>query len=166
MEVDNGIVVDELCRTAVDGIFAAGDVARHLHPLFGSSCASSTGSTRSSRAQPPPVRMLGKGEPYAELHWFWSDQYDANLQYAGHHRDWDELVVRGSLDERRFVGFYLEGGVVALRRLAVETSRAGISARAQALDPVPQVAGRSWLARCATQADRPANARCSSARSA
>ncbi len=54
--------------------------------------------------------LLGKGVPYAEVHWFWSDQYDANIQYTGHHTGWDELVVRGSIDERKFVAFYLVAG--------------------------------------------------------
>jgi 3-phenylpropionate/trans-cinnamate dioxygenase ferredoxin reductase subunit len=50
--------------------------------------------------------MLEKGEPYGEIPWFWSDQYEHNLQYAGFHTEWDELVVRGSMDERNFVAFY------------------------------------------------------------
>jgi 3-phenylpropionate/trans-cinnamate dioxygenase ferredoxin reductase subunit len=50
--------------------------------------------------------MLGKGDPYDEIPWFWSNQYDSNLQYAGFHTEWDELVVRGSMDERDFVAFY------------------------------------------------------------
>jgi 3-phenylpropionate/trans-cinnamate dioxygenase ferredoxin reductase subunit len=50
--------------------------------------------------------MLGKGEPYDEVPWFWSDQYDSNLQYAGFHTEWDDLVVRGSMEERNFVAFY------------------------------------------------------------
>ena len=94
VEVENGIVVDELCRTTVEGICAAGDVARHQHPLFGlvrvehwrNAIEQGAAAARS---------MLGKGVPYAEVHWFWSDQYDANIQYTGHHTGWDELVVRG-----------------------------------------------------------------------
>ena len=111
VEVDNGILVDELCRTSVEGIWAAGDVARHHHPLFGlvrvehwrNAIEQGAAAARS---------MLGKGVPYAEVHWFWSDQYDANIQYTGHHTGWDELVVRGSIDERKFVAFYLVQGVV------------------------------------------------------
>jgi 3-phenylpropionate/trans-cinnamate dioxygenase ferredoxin reductase subunit len=64
--------------------------------------------------------MLGTGQPYDAIPWFWSDQYDANLQYAGFHREWDRLVIRGSLEERSFVAFYLNQGridaVVALNR--------------------------------------------------
>ncbi len=52
--------------------------------------------------------MLGKGEPYDEVHWFWSDQYDYTVHYAGFPGEWDELIVRGSLDDRKFVAFYLK----------------------------------------------------------
>lgn len=111
VDVDDGIVVDEFCRTSVEGIFAAGDVARHHHPVFGTQVRVEHWLNAIEQGGAAARSMLGKGVPYAELHWFWSDQYDANLQYAGHHRDWDELVVRGSLEERRFVGFYVRDGV-------------------------------------------------------
>jgi 3-phenylpropionate/trans-cinnamate dioxygenase ferredoxin reductase subunit len=47
---------------------------------------------------------------YDEIPWFWSDQYDANLQYAGFHTKWDELVVRGQLDSGDFLACYLNDG--------------------------------------------------------
>lgn len=56
--------------------------------------------------------MLGKQQVYNEVHWFWSDQYDYNIQYAGFHDEWDQFVVRGSLEQRDFVGFYLREGRV------------------------------------------------------
>jgi 3-phenylpropionate/trans-cinnamate dioxygenase ferredoxin reductase subunit len=52
------------------------------------------------------------GEPFAEVPWFWSDQYDQHVQYAGWHRTWDAFEVRGSVDDRSFLGFFCEGGVV------------------------------------------------------
>jgi 3-phenylpropionate/trans-cinnamate dioxygenase ferredoxin reductase subunit len=83
--------------------------------------------------------MLGKLSRYDEVHWFWSDQYEHNIQYAGFHTEWEKLVVRGRLEDHKFVGFYLkEGRVVAaiainngrdLRR-AKELIRAGA-----AIDP-------------------------------
>ncbi len=109
--LEDGIAVDERCRTTVDGIFAAGDVAAHWHPVFGERVRVEHWLNAIEQAGAAARSMLGKGEPYAELHWFWSDQYDANIQYAGHHRDWEGLVVRGSLEERRFVAFYLKDGV-------------------------------------------------------
>lgn len=112
LEVDNGIVVDELCRASADGVFAAGDVARHYHPLVGASIRVEHWKNAVEQGAAAARSMLGAAEPYAEVHWFWSDQYDENLQYLGHHTRWDELVVRGSIEERRFVAFYLEGGAV------------------------------------------------------
>jgi 3-phenylpropionate/trans-cinnamate dioxygenase ferredoxin reductase subunit len=111
VELDDGILVDELCRTTVDGIYAAGDDAIE-------------------QGQAAARSMLGKGVPYDNVHWFWSDQYDENLQYTGHHTSWDELVVRGSLAEREFVAFYVEGGVV---RAAVALNRGRDLRRAQGL---------------------------------
>jgi 3-phenylpropionate/trans-cinnamate dioxygenase ferredoxin reductase subunit len=112
VEVENGIVVDDLCRTSVEGIFAAGDVANHMHPLFGRRIRVEHWRNAVEQGAAAARSMLGKGEPYAEVHWFWSDQYDANVQYAGHHTKWDELIVRGSLEERAFVAFYVAGGLV------------------------------------------------------
>ncbi len=113
LAVDNGIVVDELCRASADGVFAAGDVARHRHPLAGGGYLRVEHWQNAVEQGAAAARsMLGVGEPYAATHWFWSDQYADNLQYLGHHERWDELVVRGSLDERRFVAFYREGGAV------------------------------------------------------
>lgn len=53
--------------------------------------------------------MLGRGQPYDAVHWFWSDQYDLNVQYAGFHQAWDEVVVRGALDTGSGIVFYLRG---------------------------------------------------------
>lgn len=110
--LDNGIVVDAYCRTSVDGIYAAGDVANHYHPVFERQVRVEHWQNALKQGAAAARSMLGKGEPYAEVHWFWSDQYDANLQYAGFHTEWDELILRGSLEGRRFVAFYLKEGRV------------------------------------------------------
>jgi 3-phenylpropionate/trans-cinnamate dioxygenase ferredoxin reductase subunit len=56
------------------------------------------------------------------MHSFWSDQFDHKLEYVGHAVRWDRFVVRGSFDERKFVGFYLEAGRL---RAAVGLNRGG-----------------------------------------
>jgi 3-phenylpropionate/trans-cinnamate dioxygenase ferredoxin reductase component len=111
VETDNGIVVDERCRTSVEGIYAAGDVAAHWHPVFRERVRVEHWLNAIEQGAAAARSVLGNREAYAEVHWFWSDQYDANIQYAGHHREWDGLVVRGSLEERRFVAFYMKEGV-------------------------------------------------------
>ena len=112
VDIDNGIVVDEYCRTSVEGIYAAGDVANHYHPVFGRRIR--TEHWRNALDQGPAAArsMLGNGEPYDEVPWFWSDQYDFNLQYAGYHTEWDDLVIRGNMEERNFVAFYRKDGRV------------------------------------------------------
>jgi 3-phenylpropionate/trans-cinnamate dioxygenase ferredoxin reductase subunit len=54
--------------------------------------------------------MMGKRVVYEEVHWFWSDQYDANLQYAGFHTTWEQLVVRGRLDSGSYLACYVNDG--------------------------------------------------------
>lgn len=112
VRLENGIVVDEYCRTNRDGVYAAGDVANHFHPIFGRHIRVEHWQHALKQGAAAARSMLGRREPYDEIHWFWSDQYDANLQYAGFHTTWDQLVIRGSLGERRFVGFYLRDGRV------------------------------------------------------
>ena len=112
VEIDNGIVVDEYCRTNVEGIYAAGDVANHYHPIFGQHIRVEHWKNALKHGPAAAKSMLGDGGPYEEVPWFWSDQYEHNLQYAGFHTEWDELVVRGSLEERSFVAFYRKDGRV------------------------------------------------------
>jgi 3-phenylpropionate/trans-cinnamate dioxygenase ferredoxin reductase component len=104
--IDNGVVVDEYLRTGVEGIYAAGDVANHYHPVFGRRIRVEHWQNALEQGPAAARNMLDKDEPYDEIPWFWSDQYEHNLQYAGFHTQWDELVVRGSMDERNFVAFY------------------------------------------------------------
>jgi 3-phenylpropionate/trans-cinnamate dioxygenase ferredoxin reductase component len=111
-KIDNGIVVDEFCRTTVDGVFAAGDVANHWHPVFGRHVRVEHFDNAIKQGAAAARNMMGRAEPYADPHWFWSDQYDHNLQYSGYAASWDQIVVRGSTEERNFVAFYLEDGVL------------------------------------------------------
>ncbi|HEX2031605.1 MAG TPA: FAD-dependent oxidoreductase [Actinomycetota bacterium] len=110
--VDNGIVVDERCRTSAEGVYAAGDVANHFHPLFGHRMRVEHYDNALKQGVAAARSMLGRGEPFDDPHWFWSDQYEYNLQYAGFAATWDRIVVRGSMEERDFVAFYLKDGRV------------------------------------------------------
>jgi len=112
VHVDNGIVVDDLCRTNVPGVFAAGDVANHYHPVCARQMRVEHWQNGVKQGAAAARSMLGRGQPYDEVHWFWSDQYDANIQYAGFHVPWDQVVVRGSLAERKFLAFFLTAGRV------------------------------------------------------
>jgi 3-phenylpropionate/trans-cinnamate dioxygenase ferredoxin reductase subunit len=107
--LSNGVLVDELCRASAPEVYAAGDVANHLHPVFGRVRVEHyNNAERQGRAA--ARSMLGSTEPYDYIHSFWSDQYEHKLEYVGHAANWDQLVVRGSFQERKLVGFYLLDG--------------------------------------------------------
>ena len=102
----NGVLVDELCRASAPDLYAAGDVANHLHPVFGRVRVEhyNNGEKQGSAAA---RSMLGSTAPYDYIHSFWFDQYEHKLEYVGHATKWDQFVVRGSVEERTLVGFYL-----------------------------------------------------------
>ena len=117
----DGVLVDERCRAGAPDVYAAGDVASHLHPVFGRVRVEHfNNAERMGRAA--ARSMLGSTAPYDYIHSFWSDQYEHKIEYAGHATSWDRFVVRGSLEERRLIGFYLAGGQV---RAAVGLDRGG-----------------------------------------
>ncbi len=120
VQVDNGVVVDEYCQTNVSGVYAAGDVANHYHPLFKRRIRVEHWQNAIKQGAAAARNMLGRHLAYDEVHWFWSDQYDANLQYAGFHSAWEQLVVRGRLGSDSFLACYVNEGridaAVALNR--------------------------------------------------
>ncbi len=121
VEQQNGILTDERCRASAPDVYAAGDVANHLHPLFGRVRVEHYNNGEKMGAA-AARSMLSSTAPYDYLYTFWSDQYEHKIEYAGHVTKWDEFVVRGSLADRKLIGFYLVGGVV---RAVVGLDRGG-----------------------------------------
>jgi 3-phenylpropionate/trans-cinnamate dioxygenase ferredoxin reductase subunit len=119
--LDNGVSVDASCRTNVPEIFAAGDLANHMHPLFGRIRVEHYNNAEKQGAA-AARSALGLAAPFGYVHTFWSDQYEHKLEYVGHVRKWDRFVVRGSAADRKLVGFYLADGVL---RAAVGLNRGG-----------------------------------------
>ena len=121
MAQDNGILVDELCRTSAADIYAAGDVANHLHPVLGRIRVEHYNSAQHHGAA-AARSMMGSTELFDYIHNFWSDQYEHTLQYVGHAARWDDFAIRGNLAEGKFLGFYLVEGVI---RAAIGFDRGG-----------------------------------------
>jgi 3-phenylpropionate/trans-cinnamate dioxygenase ferredoxin reductase component len=117
----NGILADELCRASAPDVYVAGDVANHLHPLFGRIRVEHYNNAEKQGAA-AARSMLGSTAPYDYVHSFWSDQYEHKIEYVGHVDRWDEFVVRGSIEDGKLIGFYLVDGVV---RAAVGLDRGG-----------------------------------------
>lgn len=121
VDSENGVLADELCRASAPDVYVAGDVANHLHPLFGRIRVEHYNNAE-KQGRAAARSMLGSTAPYDYLHTFWSDQYEHKIEYVGHVTKWDDFVIRGSLQEAKLIGFYLVDGVV---RAAVGVDRGG-----------------------------------------
>jgi 3-phenylpropionate/trans-cinnamate dioxygenase ferredoxin reductase component len=109
--LDNGILVDETCRTSAPDVYAAGDVANHLHPVFGRLRVEHYNNAE-KQGRAAARTMLGDPRPYDDIHSFWSDQYADKIEYVGYARTWDQIVIRGSLANSQFLAFYLSKGIM------------------------------------------------------
>jgi 3-phenylpropionate/trans-cinnamate dioxygenase ferredoxin reductase subunit len=109
VEQSNGVLVDECLRTSLPDVFAAGDVANQLHPVFGRVRVEHYNNAE-KMGRAAGRAMLGSNRPYDYIHSFWSDQYEHKLEYVGHATRWDQFAVRGSVEDRRLIGFYLGDG--------------------------------------------------------
>ncbi len=107
LECDGGILVDEFGRTSAPDVYAAGDCARFWSPVFESRVRVEHYNTAHRLGSAVGRSMAGQQSLFAEVPWFWSDQYDLNLQYAGAGLPWDETVVRGRFGKPPFTVFYL-----------------------------------------------------------
>lgn len=107
IECGNGIRTDEYGRTSVANVFAAGDVAFHFNPILGRHLRLESWANAQNGAIAVARNMVLDPVPYAEVPWFWSDQFDLNLQVAGAPERWDRLVVRGDPAAKKGIVFYM-----------------------------------------------------------
>ena len=112
LEIDNGIVVDELGRTSDPDVFAAGDVTNHPNALLGRRIRLESWENAQNQAIATAKTMLDVGSAYGEIPWFWSDQYDVNIQLIGIPEGWTETVTRGDPEAGQFIMFYLKDGQI------------------------------------------------------
>lgn len=112
--VDNGILVDEHLQTSAPGVFAAGDVANAHHPFYGEHLRVEHWANALHQGPLAARTMLGHTDVYDRLPYFFSDQYDIGMEYAGFARTWDRVVLRGDPAGRQFIAFWIaEDRVVA-----------------------------------------------------
>ncbi len=115
LAVEDGIRVDALGRTSDPDIFAAGDVTRHESPILGRALRIESWQVALNQAAVVAAAMLGASEPYAELPWLWTDQYDCNIQALGLFEASLEPVLRGDPAAGAFtlLGLDAEGRIAA-----------------------------------------------------
>jgi 3-phenylpropionate/trans-cinnamate dioxygenase ferredoxin reductase component len=150
---DGGIAVDEYLRTSVPNIYAAGDVAAAWHPRFGRHIRIEHWDNAIQQGKAAAANILGANEPYARTPYFYSDQFDLGMEYRGYAPEWGRVVIRGDLDNREFLAFWLaDNRVVAamnanlwddgaeLRRLVESEARVDLSRLADAGVPLAEAA--------------------------
>jgi 3-phenylpropionate/trans-cinnamate dioxygenase ferredoxin reductase component len=114
LAVDNGILVDEHLQTGTPGVFVAGDAANAHHPFYGERIRVEHWANALHQGPVAARAMLGEPDLYDRLPYFFSDQYDVGMEYAGFARTWDRVVFRGDPATREFIAFWLvEDRVVA-----------------------------------------------------
>jgi len=107
--VEDGILVDEHLQTRAPGVFAAGDVANAHHPFYGERIRVEHWANALHQGPVAARTMLGHDDAYDRLPYFFSDQYDVGMEYAGFARAWDRVVFRGDPATREFIAFWLAG---------------------------------------------------------
>jgi 3-phenylpropionate/trans-cinnamate dioxygenase ferredoxin reductase subunit len=105
--IDNGVVVDEHLRSSAPGVFAAGDVANAWHPFYGTRIRVEHWANALEQGPAAARSMLGRDEPYDRIPYFFSDQYDVGMEYAGYATASDEVLFRGDPGSREFIAFWL-----------------------------------------------------------
>ena len=115
LDVDNGILVDDHCRTRDPNIYAIGDCTMHPNGIYGRSLRLESVHNALEQAKTAVANICGIETAYNQVPWFWSDQYDLKLQIAGLSDGYDDVVIRGNPAERSFSCLYLrEGQLIAV----------------------------------------------------
>jgi 3-phenylpropionate/trans-cinnamate dioxygenase ferredoxin reductase subunit len=107
LALENGIVTDAHLQTSAPGVFAAGDVANAHHPFYGERVRVEHWANALHQGPAAARAMLGHPDPYDRLPYFFSDQYDVGMEYAGLARTWDRVVFRGDPATREFIAFWV-----------------------------------------------------------
>ena len=114
LDVDDGIVVDDRCRTSNIDIYAVGDCTSHPNGIYGRRLRLESVHNALEQAKTAAANICDEDVSYEQVPWFWSDQYELKLQIAGISEGYDEVVVRGDPESAAFSCLYLrEGRLIA-----------------------------------------------------
>jgi 3-phenylpropionate/trans-cinnamate dioxygenase ferredoxin reductase component len=106
---DGGVLVDASLRTSDRDIYAVGDIAAAEHPLFEQRIRTEHWANALKQPAVAVTGMLGEPGEYSELPYFFTDQYDLGMEYAGYAPGSNRVVFRGDVNAREFVAFWLDG---------------------------------------------------------
>jgi 3-phenylpropionate/trans-cinnamate dioxygenase ferredoxin reductase subunit len=106
-----GVRVDEALRAA-EGVYCGGDIALHHHPVLGRPIRVEHWEVAKNQGRGIAANIVDGDTPYTKLPYFWSDQYDVNMEYRGNASGDDRAVWRGDRDARTFSVFYVREGLI------------------------------------------------------
>jgi 3-phenylpropionate/trans-cinnamate dioxygenase ferredoxin reductase subunit len=129
VDTRDGLITDEFCRTQIEDVFAAGDVAKSWRPRLNRSVRLEHFDNAQQQGAAAARSMCGKLEAYDPIPFFWSDQYDLGMQYYGSCAGWDEVVLRGQPAQESFIAFYVKDGRIDAACLVNRTRDAAVVRR-------------------------------------
>lgn len=113
LKTDRGIVVDQYLKTSVEGVYAAGDVARFYSPIFKRYLRVEHYDVAEKHGTLAGMNMTGEEQAFNELPYFFSNQYDLEINAYGDLSQHDTIIQRGSMDsESGFFQFYVKAGIL------------------------------------------------------
>jgi len=118
LDCNNGITVDRNCVTSDENIYAIGDCTNHLNGVFNERMRLESVQNAVDQAKTAAAHIVGKPTPYNEVPWFWTDQYEITLQIAGKWKNYDDQIVKGSIDQEKFsVIYFMKNKLVAVEAI-------------------------------------------------
>ncbi len=108
IECSDGIVVDEFCQTSDPHIYAIGDCTHHPNTLLGRKLRLESMQNAQDQGKTVALSIIGRPQPYTQIPWFWSDQYDLKLQMVGLAENYTNMVIRGDMNSHSFAAFYFK----------------------------------------------------------
>ena len=112
LRVDDGVVVDQRLQTEVPGVYAAGDVAAAWHPHYQRHVRVEHWANAQHQGATAGANVAGADQTYDRIPYFFSDQFDLGMEYVGLGRPDDDVVIRGSVEERELIAFWHRDGRV------------------------------------------------------
>jgi len=113
LDLDDGVLTDDRLRTSAPNVFAAGDIAKAQHPILGERIRVEHWGTALEQGPAAARNMLGRDLAYERIPYFFSDQYDVGMEYAGYAPSYERVVFRGDPSSFEFLAFWMRGDRVA-----------------------------------------------------
>ena len=112
LDILNGVLTDEALRTSAADVYAAGDIANAFHPVLQRHLRSEHWANALNAGKVAARSMLGQPASFDDIPYFYTDQYDLGMELSGYAPLMTdaEIVVRGDLDAREFIGFWTDDG--------------------------------------------------------